>query len=61
MTTDWSIVYREVYPDLVRFLYRKIWDEERAKDLAQDSGKGTGAEKNPPRISARAGGKKSCC
>ncbi len=36
MATDWSSVYREVYPDLVRFLHRKVWDAERAQDLAQE-------------------------
>jgi RNA polymerase sigma factor (sigma-70 family) len=33
---DWSQIYRTVYPDLVRFLYRKVWDSERAADLAQE-------------------------
>ncbi len=34
--TDWSQVYRETYQDLVRFLHRKVWDVDRAKDLAQE-------------------------
>ena len=36
MNDDWSQIYRTVYPDLVRFLYRKVWDAERAADLAQE-------------------------
>ena len=35
--TDWTAVYRTVFPDLVRFLHRKVWDEERARDLAQEA------------------------
>jgi RNA polymerase sigma factor (sigma-70 family) len=35
--TDWSSVYRNTYEDLVRFLYRKVWDAERAHDLAQET------------------------
>ena len=34
---DWSAIYRSVFPDLVRFLHRKVWDEERARDLAQET------------------------
>jgi RNA polymerase sigma factor (sigma-70 family) len=30
-------VYRETYPDLVRFLHRKVWDADQAHDLAQES------------------------
>jgi RNA polymerase sigma-70 factor (ECF subfamily) len=29
-------VYRSTYPALVRFLYRKVWDADRAQDLAQE-------------------------
>ncbi len=36
MSTDWSALYRSVFPDLVRFLHRKVWDAERARDLAQE-------------------------
>ncbi len=36
MATDWDHIYRESYPALVRFLYRKMWDSERAHELAQD-------------------------
>lgn len=37
MSTDWSSVYRTTYEDLVRFLYRKVWDADRAHDLAQET------------------------
>ncbi len=30
-------MYRETYSDLVRFLHRKVWDADRAEDLAQES------------------------
>lgn len=36
MSIDWDQLYRDSYEDLVRFLYRKVWDEERARDLAQE-------------------------
>ncbi|MFQ5702426.1 MAG: sigma-70 family RNA polymerase sigma factor [Gemmatimonadales bacterium] len=36
MATDWGNVYRETYLDLVRFLHRKVWDADRAQDLAQE-------------------------
>lgn len=35
--TDWSEVYRTTYPEIVRYLYRKVWDEERAHELAQEA------------------------
>jgi RNA polymerase sigma-70 factor (ECF subfamily) len=35
--TDWTEVYRATYPDLVRYLHRKVWDEDRARDLAQEA------------------------
>jgi RNA polymerase sigma-70 factor (ECF subfamily) len=34
---DWNELYREIFPDLVRFLHRKVWDPERARDLAQEA------------------------
>jgi RNA polymerase sigma-70 factor (ECF subfamily) len=34
---DIADVYRNTYPALVRFLYRKVWDAERAEDLAQEA------------------------
>lgn len=30
-------IYRTTYHALVRFLYRKVWDAERAEDLAQEA------------------------
>ena len=35
--TDWAQVYQTTYDDLVRFLYRKVWDADRAQDLAQET------------------------
>lgn len=35
--TDWAEVYRTSYRPLLRFLHRKVWDEERARDLAQEA------------------------
>lgn len=37
MSVDWNDLYRSTFPDLVRFLHRKVWDAERAKDLAQEA------------------------
>ena len=37
MSIDWSDLYRTTFPDLVRFLHRKVWDPERARDLAQEA------------------------
>ncbi len=37
MSTDWGAVYRSSFGDLVRFLYRKVWDADRAQDLAQEA------------------------
>ena len=37
MDVDWGELYRSTLPDLVRFLHRKVWDMERARDLAQDT------------------------
>ena len=37
MPDDIAEVYRSTYPALVRFLYRKVWDAERAEDLAQEA------------------------
>ncbi len=36
MGTDWAAVYTDIYSDLVRFLHRKVWDADRAQDLAQE-------------------------
>ena len=37
MSTDWSQVYRATFPEVVRYIYRKLWDQERAHELAQDA------------------------
>ncbi|HEX9886920.1 MAG TPA: sigma-70 family RNA polymerase sigma factor [Longimicrobiales bacterium] len=37
MSADWNRLYRSIFPDLVRFLHRKVWDRERAQDLAQEA------------------------
>ena len=37
VSADWGEIYRKTHRDLVRFLYRKVWDEERAADLAQEA------------------------
>ncbi|MFQ5678164.1 MAG: RNA polymerase sigma factor [Gemmatimonadota bacterium] len=34
---DWGEVYRATWEDLVRFLHYRVWDEERARDLAQEA------------------------
>jgi RNA polymerase sigma-70 factor (ECF subfamily) len=34
---DWAAVYHATYGDLVRFLYRKVWDADQAQDLAQEA------------------------
>ena len=36
MSVDWAEVYESTYEDLVRFLYRKVWEADRAQDLAQE-------------------------
>jgi len=33
---DWSSLYEELYSGLVRYLHRKVWDVDRARELAQD-------------------------
>jgi len=39
VTSDsvWSDLYRALYPDLVRFLHAKVWDVDRAEELAQET------------------------
>lgn len=37
MSIDWNELYRSTFPDLVRFLHRKVWDADRARDLAQEA------------------------
>jgi RNA polymerase sigma factor (sigma-70 family) len=36
VSVDWGEVYRNSFQELVRFLHRKVWDAERARDLAQE-------------------------
>ena len=36
MTDDLEQLYQSTYTAVVRFLYRKVWDAERAEDLAQE-------------------------
>jgi RNA polymerase sigma-70 factor (ECF subfamily) len=33
---DWATLYQEMYPGLVRYLHRHVWDADRARELAQD-------------------------
>src|SRR5260370_18438672 len=37
MPEDLATIYRTTYRALVRFLYRKVWNAERAEDLAQEA------------------------
>lgn len=37
MSEPWATIYAEAWDDLVRFLDRKVWDPERARDLAQET------------------------
>ncbi|MFO7588500.1 MAG: sigma-70 family RNA polymerase sigma factor [Gemmatimonadota bacterium] len=37
MSEPWATIYAEVWEDLVRYLDRKVWDPERARDLAQEA------------------------
>lgn len=36
MSEDLESLYRTTYPAVVRFLFRKVWDADRAEDLAQE-------------------------
>jgi len=36
MTEDLERLYQTMYASVVRFLYRKVWDQDRAEDLAQE-------------------------
>ena len=37
MSIDWGEIYQNSFQDLVRFLHRKVWDVDRARDLAQET------------------------
>lgn len=50
MSVDWAEVYRASFLELVRFLHRKVWDVERAQDLAQETfARALGQEPENPR------------
>lgn len=36
MSIDWGALYEELYPGLVRYLHRTVWDADRARELAQE-------------------------
>jgi RNA polymerase sigma-70 factor (ECF subfamily) len=36
LSDDFESLYQTTYTAVVRFLYRKVWDAERAEDLAQE-------------------------
>jgi RNA polymerase sigma-70 factor, ECF subfamily len=36
VSIDWSQLYEELFPGLVRYLHRKVWNVDRAHELAQD-------------------------
>lgn len=37
LSADWEAVYRAIFGDVVRYLYRRVWDPERAQELAQEA------------------------
>ncbi len=37
MNIEWDEIYRNTFEELVRFLHRKVWDVERARDLTQEA------------------------
>src|SRR5512141_1234231 len=37
VTDELEQLYQSTYTAVVRFLYRKVWDAERAEDLAQEA------------------------
>jgi len=37
LSEPWATLYGQVWDDLVRYLDRKVWDPERASDLAQEA------------------------
>jgi RNA polymerase sigma factor (sigma-70 family) len=36
VAVDWGALYVELYPGLVRYLHSKVWDVDRARELAQE-------------------------
>ena len=48
MSEQWASLYREVWGDLVRYIDRRIWDPERAQELAQEVfSRALGEERTP--------------
>ena len=45
---DWEDVYRNTFAELVRYLHRKVWDADRARDLAQEAFARALDAQNPP-------------
>lgn len=37
MSVNWSEVYRATYREVLRYLHRRVWDLERARELAQET------------------------
>lgn len=37
MTDDLTAAFRETFPALVRYVYRKVWDMDRAEEIAQEA------------------------
>jgi RNA polymerase sigma-70 factor (ECF subfamily) len=37
VAVDWGTLYVELYPGLVRYLHSKVWDADRARELAQEA------------------------
>jgi RNA polymerase sigma-70 factor (ECF subfamily) len=36
VSIDWGALYQELYPGLVRYLHSKVWNADRARELAQE-------------------------
>ena len=36
VSIDWGALYVELFPGLVRYLHSKVWDADRARELAQE-------------------------
>jgi RNA polymerase sigma-70 factor (ECF subfamily) len=51
MADEFSETYRSTFPVLVRFLYRKLWDADRAEELAQEAF-ARAAERRPKKLRA---------
>lgn len=51
MADEFAETYRSTFPVLVRFLYRKLWDADRAEELAQEAF-ARAAERRPKKLRA---------